>query len=95
MVTFKRHKKEGFYRSFQRTHVDIKRKRKIVGKISETKSFEFTISLIVRGDGSNPNCEWRWLTLKGSHPTEEAAREFIKRRWTDIETKFDIMEIEG
>jgi hypothetical protein len=42
-----------------------------------------------RFDG-NPNCHWRHVALTQRFGTEQNARDFVKKRWVEIEAAFDL-----
>jgi len=76
----------------------IKHNKKDVGYIDpptwRTKSNEWKIYLaIIKQDileDGNPNCEWRWVSLKKRFKTEPEARLFIKSHLAEILTRNNI-----
>lgn len=80
----------GRYRSFFSDHTDIKLKGKEVGEISGTKELgipsvkaPYRLRFMVIKDDinedGNPNCEWKWITLKKEFNTVDEAKEFVKQ----------------
>lgn len=39
---------------------------------------------------NNPNTDWKTVRLKGSHETEEDAREYVKKHWENIHKTFKL-----
>lgn len=94
-VTFKRHKKEGRFRSFQRTFVDVKVKRRCIGAITEQKNGEFRCAIMVKQPVTKEDpAGWRWLTLSAVFKTEQFARDFFTLRVDEIYAKFNVHELE-
>lgn len=92
-ITFKRHKKEGRYRSFQTTYTDIKRGPKaIIGSIRETSlGGGYDVGIMVK-DPKHPG--WRWVFFKKSFLCEVDARDWVLRNYSVLELKYDIHQID-
>lgn len=79
--TYKKHKKEGRYRSFQRNFTDIKLDGKLVGSIRELEDGQYQMGFIVDSD-KHPG--WKWAFLKSQGKTEDACRTFLAARFSEI-----------
>jgi len=89
--TFKTEKPTGRYRSFYSSSHHIKLKGFEVGSINPEKPFKIRFMVMKNGTtitDDNPNCKWKWITLKHESETLEAAKEWlnaniegIKKNW--------------
>jgi hypothetical protein len=90
--TFKTDKPKGSYSSFFPNHNRIKLNKKDVGTIDDKKPFK--IRLMVEKDDimedGNPNCKWRWVTLKQESDSLQDAKDFINRFLPEILIKYTI-----
>jgi len=92
-VTFKRMHHTGRYRSFALGYTDVKVKRRKIGTITERRQDGlWRCSIMIKSDV--PSSGWRWVTLKGAHKTEQAARDFFTLRIDEIYAKFAVHEQE-
>lgn len=89
--TFKTTRATGHYRSFHSDQHDIKIKKVVVGMISDR---DWVIRLQVTkkdiNEDGNPNCPWKWITLKKQSASLEEAKEFLNRNYEAIRAKFNI-----
>jgi len=98
--TFKKHIPEGRYRSFELDHTDIKRNKKVVGFIGESRKglweeryrIHFQIKKEITKEEPAP---FRWIELKKRCNTEKEAREFIKKNSEEIQILYDLYEQEN
>lgn len=81
--TFKKQRKEGTYRAFQRDMTDIKLKKKVCGHIYEKENGKYKIQIAVEKEdvwrSKNPNCTWKWIFFIEHFENEEAARNAIQK----------------
>lgn len=84
---FRRHKKSGPYRSFQKTFVDII-DRGVCGSISEDSDYKFRVRLMVKSESV---AGFRWVLLKAVLDNEADARAYVTRGWDIINEKFDLV----
>ena len=89
--TFKKHKKEGKYRCFQKDYTDIKLGKQQVGSIAEQEDGTYRMGFIIKA--TDQHCGWKWIFLKAAAVSEEAARNFITLRADDIAKKYDLHPI--
>jgi len=96
MFTFKTEKSTGRYCSFYPDHHHIKLKKKQVGNIGG--EFPHKIRLQVKkkdiNENGNPNCEWKWITLKRESNSVEDAKQFLKDNFAEIIEKFELYPLE-
>lgn len=78
--TFKTTKPTGRYRSFDSDYHDIKFKGVVVGSIVSSKPFKCRFMVIKNGTtikDDNPNCPWKWITLKKESETLQDAKDWL------------------
>ena len=96
MFTFKTTKESGRYASFYPDHHHIKLKKKKVGNIDD--GFSHKIRLQVKkkdiNEDGNPNCEWKWVTLKKESNSVADAKQFLKDNFAEIIEKYELYPIE-
>lgn len=93
MITFKRNKPEGRYRSFFNSQTDVKLNKKIVGSINEGDGFNnWRVSLVVKDE--EQQCGWRFAKLKKIFESEEEAREWLKANFEMLQEKLNVMSID-
>jgi hypothetical protein len=95
--TFKTIKPTGRYKSFDSDIIEIKRNKKLVGNISPDKPFKIRLHVIKDGinfKDNNPNCDWKWITLKKESNSIEEAKQFLKDNFEEINKNFSLKEIE-
>lgn len=82
--TFKTEKSTGRYRSFYPDTVYIKHNKKVVGMFDE----DFNIRLMIEkkdiNENGNPNCSWKWITLKKKSSSLDEAKSFLKENYSKI-----------
>ncbi len=94
--TFKKQKATGRYRSFQIENTDIKQNGKVVGMIEGDSLFRIRLAVLKDeiGEDGNPNCKWKWVTLKDKSESEEQARLWLNEFRDVIREKFNLYEME-
>ena len=93
MITFKRNKPEGRYRSFFNVQTDVKLNKRIVGSIQEGDGFNnWRVSVVVKDD--TQNCGWRFAKLKKIFVNEQEARDWLKENFDEISTKLNVVSID-
>jgi len=93
--TFKKYKREGKYRSFQKRSTYIKLKKQQVGLISETENGEYKIKFAIKKERTKKEpSPFKWVTLKKTTATENKAREFVKKFSKEIQEKYDLFLFE-
>ena len=102
--TFKKHPKETGLRAvgYSRQSLDIKVNGKVCGLISApnwtTKDNKYTIRLTVFkediNEDDNPNCVWRWVTLKFKSESEQECKDFLKSNYNNIVQKYNLRTID-
>ena len=94
--TFKTNKPTGAYKSFHNDEHVIKLDKKEVGQI--THSHPHRIRLIVEKDdvatSDNPNCTWKWITLKKESELVADAKQWLNEKFDSITTKFKLHKLE-
>jgi hypothetical protein len=89
--TFKKHIKEGRWRSFDRDCTDIKLAGKVIGHITELKTCDYSISFAIKKEKTKENpAPFRWIYLKQRFPNEAVARDMIKKYSNEIQVKHDL-----
>jgi hypothetical protein len=93
--TFKTEKPTGRYRSFYRKNHDIKIKKKKVGSIVDR---EWKIRLMVLksdiNEDGNPNCEWKWITLKKESASLQEAKDWLNVNFISLNEKYKIVGVD-
>lgn len=78
--------------------VDIKSDKITVGLIQapnwSSKDSVYTVcfQVTVLGTTAARVCPWRWTTLKATFSTEQEARDFVKEKWVQIHTHFNLFK---
>jgi hypothetical protein len=102
--SFKKYVPEGRYRSFEpHNNYDIKLNRKITGSIMEVRTLgpdkkedegKFLLRLMINKkdpmEDKNPNCSWRWITLKRRFESAEEAKQFVLDSGERLMQQFDL-----
>lgn len=86
--TFKTEKPTGSYKSFFSDYHYIKLKKKEVGTITD-KTYKIRLKVWkadINEDG-NPNCKWKWITLKKESKTLQEAKDFLNENIKLITTE--------
>jgi hypothetical protein len=91
--TFKTNKATGMYRSFYpNTHI-IKLNKLNVGEISDNEPYKIRLQIMKKDlmEDKNPNCDWRWITLKTPSFNElQEAKDWLNKNITGITTKWEL-----
>ena len=100
--TFKNHIHSGKWKSFEPEGCFVKLGRAKVGNIQEIRSYsitdpnagKFSISFqVIKKDimeDKNPNCLWKWITLKYKPSSLKEAKDFVVKFSEDIQKKFHL-----
>lgn len=91
--TFKTTNPTGRYRSFSKAYHDIKLKGKVVGSIEPEKPFKIRLKVMKNGTtikDDNPNCPWKWITLKHDSETLDAAKEWVNEKIEIIRSQYEL-----
>jgi hypothetical protein len=77
--TFKTEKSTGRYSAFYPDNHYIKLNKKQVGKISDKKPYLIRLSVVKKdiNEDGNPNCKWKWITLKKESKSLQEAKDFL------------------
>jgi glutamine synthetase adenylyltransferase len=90
--TFKTEKPTGRYRAFDSDDHHIKLNKKRVGSIVDG---EWTIRLMVLksdiNEDGNPNCKWKWITLKKKSASLQEAKDWLNENFFAIIEKHRII----
>ena len=84
--TFKTEKATGQFRSFFPDHHYIKIKGKQCGSINEKVPYRIRLMVVKKdiNEDDNPNCEWKWISLKKESKTLQEAKDFLNKRFSEI-----------
>ncbi len=81
-------------------NVDIKVNKKKVGYISAPTwnngdLWRIRFSVVKKDimEDGNPNCVWKWITLKVTFKNEDDAREYVKKIITLVQDKYIFQEL--
>lgn len=91
MFTFKTEKATGRYRAFFPDSHIIKINKKKVGNITDSRPHKIRFMVIksdINEDG-NPNCSFKWITLKKECETVKEAKEWLKTVYNDLIEKYN------
>jgi hypothetical protein len=90
--TFKTERATGKYRSFSPDRHVIKLNRKEVGLIEDKKPYKIRLAVIKKDimEDKNPNCPWKWITLKHESESLDDAKKFLKENYDRIMELFNI-----
>ena len=79
----------------------IKMNKKIVGSITVKKRWTnapyIVMFMIVKSDineDGNPNCEWKWITLKKEYATIQDAKQRLNENIDKITRSFNLYQME-
>jgi len=88
---FKKMKKEGRFRSFQKDVTDIKINKKVVGHITENDDFLYSVSFSVKKQPTKSDpATFKWVVLKKKFESEKEARDYIQNCIERIVSQLDI-----
>jgi len=96
MFTFKTTKPEGPHKSFHPSQHDIKIKKKIVGYIADAEPFTIHLMVIKKDimENGNPNCDWKWISLKKESTSLQEAKDFLQENFDPITIRFNLYRME-
>jgi hypothetical protein len=95
-ISFKKQPKETGLRAVGYTHssIDIKVNKKRVGLISapnwQKKGWTIRISIMKPEPDDNPNCDWKWISVKTAFEDEQSARQWVKDNLKSVAEKFSL-----
>ncbi len=94
--TFKKHKKEGRFKSFELDGTDIKLKKKVVGLINETRDYhKYRVQFAVKREKTEDSpAPFKWVTLKKIFIDEEEARKMLIENTDSLCSQFDFYRFE-
>jgi len=89
--TFKTEKPTGKWKSFYNPSHDIKLDRMVCGHI-DPKDFSIRLCIIKDdiNEDLNPNCSWKWVTLKKKSSSLQEAKDFLNENFELITSKYRI-----
>lgn len=91
--TFKTTKVTGQFHSFFNDTHDIKLNKVKVGSI-EDKTWKIRLKVIktdINEDG-NPNCDWKWVTLKKESKSLQEAKDWLNENINIITNKYPLVK---
>lgn len=102
--SFKKDIPSGRYRSFEaQNNYDIRLNKKVVGAIMQIRTIgpnkdedegKFLLRLMVNKkdpmEDRNPNCVWKWITLKRRFESAEEAKQFVLDGAERLMQQFDL-----
>lgn len=92
MFTFKTEQPAGKWRSFHKPTYYIKLKKTEIGTIEPDAPHKIRLQVTktdINEDG-NPNCEWKWITLKKEFSSVDEAKLFLKEKFESITKQFNL-----
>jgi len=94
MFTFKTNKPTGRYKSFFKATYDIKLKGKVVGAITSKAPHRIRLEIIKKDimEDKNPNCLWKWTTLKKEFNSVDEAKAFLKENYERIVNQLNLYQ---
>jgi len=89
--TFKTIQGTGRYRSFLPHWHEIKIKNVVVGYVvDETWKIRLMVEKTYIFEDDNPNCSWKWITLKKQSTSLQEAKDFLNDNFVNITKKWDL-----
>ena len=96
--TFKTIKPTGKWKSFDNNYYQILLKKKEVGAFYNEGEKGWSIRLMVMKietiTDNNPNCPWKWVTLKHRAESLEAAKDFVNGNFQKLTSSFTLKQDE-
>ena len=91
--TFKTAYPTGRYSSFFSNTHHIKLNKILCGTIGDSIPHKIRLQVMKKdiNEDSNPNCEWKWITLKKESKTLIEAKEWLNQNFEKINTVFNII----
>jgi hypothetical protein len=93
--TFKTDHPTGKYKSFEPDYHHIKLNKKDVGYISDEKPYKIRLQVIKENinENGNPNCVWKWATLKKQSETLQEAKDFLNTNFESITQELKLYKL--
>lgn len=94
--TFKTTKPTGRYKAFEENEYSIKMNNKEVGTICNN-SYDIRL-MVVKNDineDNNPNCIWKWITLKKKSSSLEEAKKWLNDNFEEINKLYNLHQLEN
>ena len=90
--TFKTDKPTGKWKSFDHSYHNIKLNGVNVGSIDDTEPFtiRFMVDKADINEDGNPNCPWKWISLKHKSSSLQEAKEFVNKGYDIILARYKI-----
>jgi len=90
--TFKTTKPTGKYRSFYSDHHYIKIRKKECGNIDNKPPHRIRLMIIKENinENRNPNCKWKWISMKRESKTLQEAKDFLNNNIDIILAKYEL-----
>lgn len=96
--TFKTTNPSGRFGWLDKPHHDIKVNKKVVGSIVEptrdsiNRAFKVKFMIVKKDimEDRNPNCDWKWMTLKKDFTSVDEAKEFVNKYFNEITEKYPL-----
>jgi hypothetical protein len=96
MFTFKIIKPKGKWAAFEDVQILILLKKEEVGYISTSPTHKCSLMVVkddINEDG-NPNCTWKWITLKTPHETVDDAKRWLNLNFEAINKKYKLHKLQ-
>jgi len=91
IFTFKTEKPTGQYKAFFPNYHYIKFKKRKCGQIIDnTWNIKLTVIKEDIMEDGNPNCKWKWITLKKKFESLQEAKDFLNTYIEEIMKKFNL-----
>jgi hypothetical protein len=90
--TFKTHKETGSYAWLHKPYHKFLLNKNEVGSIEPDKPHKIKLMVMKKDiqEDNNPNCLWRWITLKRESESLQEAKDFLNENIDAILTKYTI-----
>ena len=90
--TFKTHKETGSYAWLHKPYHKVLLNKNEVGSIEPDKPHKIKLMVMKKDiqEDNNPNCLWRWITLKRESESLQEAKDFLNENIDAILTKYTI-----
>ena len=90
--TFKNEKPTGRYKAFHNPHYYIKLNKIVCGMIMHSSPNHIRLQVIkddINEDG-NPNCSWKWITLKANFRSVDESKIFLNEHIDEILKRYNL-----
>ena len=94
--TFKTIKPTGRFKSFNSDNILIKYQGKEVGNIEPEAPFRIRL-MVMKTDkitDNNPNCAWKWITLKKEFTSLDESKEFLNKNAEAIIKTYTLHQVD-